>query len=103
MSGGSATVEKVEKKLREEAKRLLAEKKVDVVVGYEAGTLPLTATPCFITTPEEAEKLVWNPLCVQNRLFVDLLSQHHEGERVKPKPNGRRRSASSPGAVRPVR
>ena len=37
MSGGSATVENVEKKLREEAKRLLAEKKVDVVVGYEAG------------------------------------------------------------------
>ncbi len=45
MSGGSATVEKVEKKLREEAKRLLAEKKVDVVVGYEAGTLPLDGNP----------------------------------------------------------
>ena len=55
MSGGAATVENGEKKLREEAKRLLTEKKVDVVVGYEAGTLPLTATPCFITTPEEAE------------------------------------------------
>ena len=87
MSGGAATVENGEKKLREEAKRLLTEKKVDVVVGYEAGTLPLTATPCFITTPEEAEKLVWNPLCVQNlaKFVHDLLSQHHEAQkRVKP-------------------
>jgi len=80
-------VENVEKKLREEAKRLLTEKKADVVVGYEAGTLPLTATPCFITTPEEAERLVWNPFCVQNlgKFVHDLLSQHHEAQkRVKP-------------------
>ncbi len=77
----------VEKKLREEAKRLLAEKKVDVIVGYEAGTLPLTATPCFIAAPEEAEKLVWNPCCTQNlaKFVHDLLSQHHEAQkRVKP-------------------
>ena len=80
-------MENVEKKLREEAKGLLAEKKVDVVVGYEKGTLPLTATPCFITTPEEAERLVWNPFCVQNlaKFVHDLLSQHHEAQkRVKP-------------------
>jgi formate dehydrogenase subunit beta len=80
-------VENVEKKLREAAKGLLAEKKVDVVVGYEKGTLPLTATPCFITTPEEADRLVWNPCCVQNlaKFVHDLLDQHHEAQkRVKP-------------------
>ncbi|MFH2075923.1 MAG: 4Fe-4S dicluster domain-containing protein [Pseudomonadota bacterium] len=80
-------MENVEKKLREEAKALLAEKKVDVVVGYEAGTLPLTATPCFITTPEEADRLVWNPCCTQNlaKFVHDLLGQHHEAQkRVKP-------------------
>ncbi len=80
-------MENVEKKLREEAKGLLAEKKVDVVVGYEQGTLPLTATPCFITKPEEADRLVWNPFCVQNlaKFVHDLLGQHHEAQkRVKP-------------------
>jgi len=80
-------VENVEKKLREEARRLLVDKKVDVIVGYEAGTLPLTATPCFITTPDDADRLVWNPLCVQNlaKFVHDLLSQHHEAQkRVKP-------------------
>jgi len=86
-------VENVEKKLREEAKDLLAEKKVDVVVGYEKGTLPLTATPCFITTPEEADRLVWNPFCVLNlaKFVHDLLDQHHEAQkRVKPEARRKR-------------
>ncbi|POO76368.1 4Fe-4S ferredoxin, partial [Bacillus sp. MBGLi97] len=49
-------MENVEKKIREEAKKLLADKKVDVVVGYERGTLPLTATPVFITEPDDADR-----------------------------------------------
>jgi len=80
-------VENIEKKLREEAKRLLEEKKVDVLVGYEAGTLPLTATPCFITNPEDTDKLVWNAFCTQNlaKYVHDLISQHREAQkRVKP-------------------
>ncbi len=80
-------MELIEKKLREEAKRLLAEKKVDVIVGYEAGTLPLTATPCFVTTPEEAGKLVWNRFCTQNlaKFVHDLLSEHKAlQKRLKP-------------------
>ncbi|MDD5168659.1 MAG: 4Fe-4S binding protein [Syntrophales bacterium] len=80
-------MENLDKKLREEAKRLLEEKKVDVVVGYETGTLPLTATPCFITQPEEAEKLVWNAYCTQNlaKFVHDLISQQKNTQkRVKP-------------------
>ena len=80
-------MENIEKKLREEAKRLLEEKRVDVIVGYEAGTLPLTATPCFITQPEEAEKLVWNAYCIQNlaKFVHDVISQHKNSQkRVKP-------------------
>ncbi|MCK9197130.1 MAG: 4Fe-4S dicluster domain-containing protein [Syntrophales bacterium] len=80
-------MENIDKKLREEAKRLLEEKKVDVLIGYETGTLPLTATPCFITNPEDAEKLVWNAFCTQNlaKFVHDLISQHRESQkRVKP-------------------
>jgi len=80
-------VENIDKKLREEAKRLLEEKRVDVIVGYETGTLPLTATPCFITQPEEAEKLVWNAYCIQNlaKFVHDVISQHKNSQkRVKP-------------------
>lgn len=80
-------MENIDKKLREEAKRLLEEKKVDVIVGYEEGTLPLTATPCFITQHEEADKLVWNAYCTQNltKFVHDLISQHKNAQkRVKP-------------------
>jgi ferredoxin len=80
-------VENIEKKLREEAERLLAEKRVDTLIGYEAGTLPLTATPCFISTPAEAGRLVWNRFCTQNlaKFVHDLVMEHKESQkRLKP-------------------
>ena len=85
-------MEKIEKKLREEAKNLLADKKVDVVIGYEQGTLPLTATPCFITTPEEADKLVWNAYCVHNlaKYVHDILSAHKEAQKKIKNPDDRK-------------
>ncbi len=77
-------VESIEKRLREEAKRLLAEKKVDIVVGYEKGTLPLLTAPCFITEPDDAERLVWNPYCSQNlaKYVHDLLFRHKESQKM---------------------
>jgi formate dehydrogenase (coenzyme F420) beta subunit len=80
-------VENIEKKLREEARKLLIEKQVDAVIGYEKGTLPITATPCFITNPDDVEKLVWNRFCTQNlaKFVHDLVMQHRESQkRVKP-------------------
>jgi ferredoxin len=80
-------VENVEKKIREEAKKLLADKKVDVVIGYERGTLPLTATPCFITDENDADKLVYDATCVQNlaKYVHDIISAHREAQKkVKP-------------------
>jgi formate dehydrogenase subunit beta len=98
-------VENVQKKLREEAKNLLEEKKVDVIVGYEQGTLPLTATPCFITDPSEAEKLVWNAFCVQNlaKFVHDLISCKRNPKSGSNRKTGRRRWwASWPGDARPA-
>ncbi len=79
--------ENIEEKLREEAKRLLTEKKVDVIVGYEKGTLPLCSTPCFVSNPEDTDRLVWDFFCRQNlaKYVHDLLFQHKESQRnVKP-------------------
>ena len=47
----------------------------------------MTATPCFITKPEETEKLVWNNLCTQNlaKYVHDLITAHKNSQkRVKP-------------------
>ena len=86
-------MENIEKKLREEAARLLTEGTVDVVVGYENGTLPLTAAPFFATRPEEVGRLVWNRACGQNlaKYVHGLLSQHRDAEkRLKPEDRKKR-------------
>jgi len=52
--------------IRDTAKKLLDEKKVNLIIGFEKGTLPLRSTPCFIRSSEEAEKLIWNASCENN-------------------------------------
>jgi len=52
--------------IRDTAKKLLDEKRVDLIIGFERGTLPLRSTPCFVRTSEEAEKLIWNASCENN-------------------------------------
>ena len=50
-------------KIREIAKRLLSEEKVDVVLGYRAGTIPLKNAPYFARTAREADHLIWDSNC----------------------------------------
>ncbi len=80
-------MENIEKQLRIEAGKLLSEKKVDVLIGYEEGTLPYQTAPCIITEPEEADKLVWNSFCSVNlaKYIHDVIFRHRESQkRVKP-------------------
>lgn len=55
-----------DKKIQDIARKLLKEKKADVVIGFEKGTLPLYATPCFIKSPDQAGRLTWNSFCGNN-------------------------------------
>jgi len=52
--------------LRDTARQLLADKKVDLVIGYEEGSLEGRARPCIIRLPADAEKLVWDATCTNN-------------------------------------
>jgi formate dehydrogenase (coenzyme F420) beta subunit len=52
--------------IRDIARQLLDDRVVDVVVGYEQGTVPLRASPCFIRDPHEVDRLVWNAYCETN-------------------------------------
>jgi formate dehydrogenase subunit beta len=47
-------------KIREVAKRLLAEGKVDLVMGWKKASVPLGCAPVFVRTAEEADELVWD-------------------------------------------
>lgn len=52
-----------EEKIREVAGRLLREGEVNLIIGYERGTLPLRSSPCFVTDPEDLDRLIWDPTC----------------------------------------
>jgi len=56
----------LEKIIRERARALLASGQVTLVLGHGAGSVPFRTVPAFIDVPEDAERLVWNPFCVNN-------------------------------------
>lgn len=53
-------------KIKEVARRLLREKEVELVLGFESGTMPLHSTPCFIRKEEETDRLIWDSFCDNN-------------------------------------
>ena len=56
----------IEKNLRNIAINLLREKKVDIIIGYSKGTVPLSSSPIIIKKVEDVNKLIWNNLCYIN-------------------------------------
>jgi formate dehydrogenase subunit beta len=56
----------VVKELRERVKKLLVEKEVELVIGWEKGSRVLAATPAFIDSPEEADRLIFDSSCGNN-------------------------------------
>lgn len=56
----------MENKLRQTAKELIESGQVKLVIGYETGSTPFKCTPLFAQSPEDADRLVWNPSCVNN-------------------------------------
>ncbi len=64
-------MENLSNEIREAVKKLLEEEKVDLVIGFSKGSLPLRAAPCFVRNADDADKLVWNSTC-ENNLAVYL-------------------------------
>ena len=52
--------------IREAAKRLLSEKRVDAVIGFRKGTVPFMNEPFLAKTSEQADQLVWDGNCAIN-------------------------------------
>lgn len=53
-------------KIREAARRVLAEKKAAVVIGFKNGSVAMMSEPCLISDPDSAEKLIWDSNCRLN-------------------------------------
>ncbi|MBF0119041.1 MAG: 4Fe-4S dicluster domain-containing protein [Desulfobacterales bacterium] len=54
------------KKIREIAERLLKEGKVDMVIGFRKGTLPMINEPHFVKRAEDVNELYWDTFCAVN-------------------------------------
>jgi formate dehydrogenase subunit beta len=52
--------------IRKIAKKILEEKKVDLIIGYKKGTLPLMTEPVLIRDAEKADQLHWDSFCNMN-------------------------------------
>lgn len=50
-------------KIKEISRRLLKEGKVDMVIGFRKGTVPMMNEPCFVKTVEDVDNLVWDSNC----------------------------------------
>jgi formate dehydrogenase subunit beta len=62
----------MEQKLRQEAKALLEQKKVDWIIGFAPGSLKFTATPLITGAQDDTERLIINPFIVNN--LADFLT-----------------------------
>jgi formate dehydrogenase subunit beta len=63
-------------KVRETARRLLTENRVDAVVGFRKGTVPMMCQPVLITTPGDVDTLYWDSFCGVN--LANYLSKRQE-------------------------
>ncbi|MFC1950204.1 4Fe-4S dicluster domain-containing protein [Chloroflexota bacterium] len=55
-----------EQKLRQQAKALLEQGKVDYIIGFEPGSLKFTTTPLITKDKDSIDRLVINPFIVNN-------------------------------------
>ncbi len=72
------------KKIREIVKKLFKEDKINIFIGYGEGSLPMRTTPSFISSAEDADKLVWNSFCSNN--LAIFLSRFFPPQPRKEKP-----------------
>lgn len=49
--------------MRETARRLLKECRVDLVIGFRQGSQPMMNEPCLVRKPEDVDQLVWDSNC----------------------------------------
>ena len=64
-------MKEMEQKLRNEARALLEQDKVDYIIGFEPGSLKFTTTPLITRDKDDVDRLVINPF-ITNNLSVFL-------------------------------
>jgi len=61
-----SSMSQLTREIRESARKLLRDGQVQVVIGFERGSLPLRSRPCFVRREEDIDRLVWDGCCETN-------------------------------------
>lgn len=72
--------------IRTQAKDILETGEVALLVGWRAGSRGMEAEPVTITSPEEADQLVWNPTCYHNLSLYLVEEKRRRAKRGGNKP-----------------
>jgi formate dehydrogenase subunit beta len=59
-------MQEITDRIREQARKLFADKRVDVIIGYQHGWDDQVVTPCFVTDESQVDRLIWNEHCTHN-------------------------------------
>jgi formate dehydrogenase subunit beta len=59
-------MESLKEKLMQIALKLLVENRVDAVLGFQRGTIPMMSQPILIREPEQVDRLHWDSFCAAN-------------------------------------
>jgi formate dehydrogenase subunit beta len=59
-------MQEITDRIREQARKLFADKRVDVIIGYQQGWDEQVVTPCFVTDESQVDKLILNEHCTHN-------------------------------------
>jgi ferredoxin len=59
-------METIKERIREIALKLLVEERVDAVLGYQRGTIPMMSQPILIREPEHVDRFHWDSHCSSN-------------------------------------
>jgi len=74
-------MKQVTEKMREVARELLISGRAQVVIGWEKGSEPYLSPPAFITSADQADRLLYDEFAVQN-LAVYLLDYRDTNHKV---------------------
>ena len=83
-------MQEIVERIREEARRLLQGKAVDVVVGYRQGWDEGVAAPCFVTDQSQVDRLIFDENCTHNLAkylvgIEGLLTSRFRGQSERPR------------------
>jgi ferredoxin len=69
--------------LRRTVRELLEENRIDLFIGWKSGSRPLSATPVFIDSPDEADGLIFDITCGNNlSVFFTKDRKQFAGKRI---------------------